>query len=269
MKEVPFFFSHHGHRLFGVFHEPVAPLRSAFVFCHPFGEEKLWTHRAFVTFARELAQRGHAVLRFDYMGNGDSAGEFWASSLTSMRADVRRAIDQVREMTGCERANLLGLRMGASVAALVAAESPDVDRLLLWAPIVDGGRYMQELLRVNLTTQMAVFKEIREDRDALVEAMRRGKTVNVDGYELGFFLYSEISNMRLAATRSAHRGPCLIVQIDRQPRPSPELQQLAACFEHVATLFAEEEPFWKEIARSYQRPASHLLPLSLEWVQQS
>ena len=44
------------------------------VFCHPFGEEKLWTHRVFVTFARRLAAAGHAVLRFDHRANGEQMG---------------------------------------------------------------------------------------------------------------------------------------------------------------------------------------------------
>ena len=51
-----------------------SPCAAAFVFCHPLTEEKLWTHRVFVTFARELAAAGHTVLRFDYRGNGDSDG---------------------------------------------------------------------------------------------------------------------------------------------------------------------------------------------------
>ena len=272
MTETPFFFPNHGYSLFGVLHEPgAAAALPAFVFCHPFGEEKLWTHRVFVGFARRLAEKGHAVLRFDYMGNGDSDGEFRESSVTTARSDVRCAIELVRRRTGADRVALLGLRFGATIASLVAEElpEPEIDRLILWAPVVDGGRYAQELLRINLMTQMAVYKEVRKDRESLAAAMAQGGTVNVDGYELAFPLHSELSAIRLAADRKRHRGPCLIVQIGAQPRPSPELQELAACYGEATMSVAREEPFWKEIARSYQRPAVNLFSTTLDWLGES
>ena len=221
----------------------------------------------FVLYARLLAQHGHPVLRFDYMGNGDSTGDFSASSLATMRADVRRAIEQVRRLAGDDRVNLLGLRFGATLASLVAEELPAIHQLVLWAPIVDGDRYMQDTLRINVTTQVAAYAEVRHDRPALVESMRQGRTVNVDGYELSFPLYSEISHVRLAAHRKTHRGRCFIVQIDRvSDQPASDLQELAASYENAVLTSAQEEPFWKEIARSYQRPAPNLFAATSEWL---
>jgi uncharacterized protein len=264
--ETPFYFINSARALFGVLHEPSSGASlTPFVFCHAFGEEKLWTHRVFVTFARRLAADGHPVLRFDYMGNGDSFGSFSESSLTTVLADVRRAVDEVRRRTGADRVNLLGLRFGATVASLVAEEVPGIEHLILWAPIVDGARYMQDLLRGNLTTQMAVHKEIRQDREALVAAMRQGQTVNVDGYEMSLPMYDEVSAVKLAAEPKRHAGQCLIVQIDRQPRPVPELTQLAAGYQQGTVIFAQEEPFWKEIQRFYDS-APGLFAITLDWL---
>lgn len=264
-KETPLFFQSGAHSLFGVLHQPV-DVRSLFVFCQPFGEEKLWAHRVFVSFARELAARGHAVLRFDWMGNGDSEGTFSDSSLETACADLRAAIAYARQTTGVARVSLVGLRLGAMVASMVADGDRGIDRLVLWAPVTNGHAYMQELLRINLTTQMATFKEIRQDREALVGVMQQGGTVNVDGYELGFPFYSQVAAVKLTDGRKAHEGPCVIVQVDRQPRPAPDLQQLAASFPTADVLFAQEEPFWKEIARSYQQPASNLFAGTLRWL---
>jgi exosortase A-associated hydrolase 2 len=265
--ETPFYFMNGARALFGVLHERSSSASlTPFVFCHPFGEEKLWTHRVFVSFARRLAAEGHPVLRFDYMGNGDSSGTFSESSLATVRGDVRCAIDEVRRRTGADRVNLLGLRFGATVASLVADEAPDIEHLILWAPIVDGGRYMQELLRMNLTTQMAVHKEIRQDREALVTAMRQGQTVNIDGYDISLPMYDEVSAVKLAAEPKRHAGRCLIVQIDRQPgRPAPELTQLAAGYQLGSVTFAQEEPFWKEIQRFYDS-APGLFTITLDWL---
>lgn len=267
MTETPFYFPNAGYSLFGVLHEPArATHLPAFVFCHPFGEEKLWAHRVFVSFARQLASGGHPVLRFDYMGSGDSDGSFSQSSMTTALSDVRRAMDEVRRRTKVERVNLLGLRLGASIASLVAEATADIDRLVLWAPIVDGSRYLQELLRINLTTQMAVHREIRQDREALVAGMQAGQTVNVDGYDMALQWFSDVSAIKLSADPKRHEGPCLVTQIDRQPgRPSAELGALAACYGRATLSFAQEEPFWKEIARFYDTAPS-LFATTSEWL---
>jgi len=269
MKETPFFFPGDGVSLFGILHEPAAAGdRPAFVFCHPFGEEKLWTHRACVSFARELAARGHAVLRFDLRGNGDSSGEFRDSSLETALVDTRTAIATVKRMTGATTVSLLGLRLGASVAALLADECDDVRQLIQWAPVIDGHRFVQELLRINLATQMAMYKEVREDRAALVNQMKEGRTVNVDGYPLSLAFYEQLSAMKLAQSTRRFSGPCLLVQIDRAEgaRPLPEVAQLASCYTHATHFVVQEEPFWKEIERFYET-APNLSAATLAWLE--
>jgi exosortase A-associated hydrolase 2 len=264
MIETPVFFGDDA-ALFGVYHEPEQPSATPFIFCHPFAEEKLWAHRVFVSFARILARAGHPVMRFDYRGNGDSTGDFCNSSLTTVCDDVRNAIADVQRRTGAERINLLGLRFGATVAALVAEERPNVDRLVLWAPIVDGNAYMQELLRINVTTQMAAFKEIREDRDALVAVMQQGRTVNIDGYDLAYPMYSQVSAVTLADAKTFPR-PCLVAHVDRQPdRPAPGPARLAGTYGAGTFVTAQEEPFWKEIPRFYQ-DAPNLFDVTLAWL---
>ena len=253
--------------MFAVLHEGAngAP-RTPFVFCHPLAEEKLWAHRVFVTFARELAARGHSVLRFDYMGNGDSDGDFSESSVSTALADVRCAIGFLENHCG-RPSGLLGLRMGSTIASLVAEEAT-IEELILWAPVVDGARYMQELLRVNLTTQMAVHKEIREDREALATRLRAGQTVNVDGYEMALPMFEQVSAISLASGSKRHAGRTLIAHVDRQPqRVPPEVQRLAGLYPLGTLVSVEEEPFWKEIQRFYQR-APNLFYSTLEWLEQ-
>jgi exosortase A-associated hydrolase 2 len=268
MTETPFFFANGRYNLFGVFHEPPGPSsKPAFVFCHPWGEEKLWAHRVFVSYARTLAADGYPVLRFDYMGNGDSDGEFEQSSLETTLSDVRCAIAEARRRTGQATVNLLGLRLGATIAAVIADETPDVARLVLWAPIADGGRYMQELLRINLTTQMASYKEIRQDRAALVAQMEQGRTVNIDGYELPHRQFAEISAVKLTGARP-FAGPCLVAHVDRMPaaRIPPDVEQLAAGYAQGTLIAIQEEPFWKEILRYYGH-AGTLAAATTEWLQ--
>lgn len=269
MSETPLFFPNGPYQLFGVLHEPDGERRdTAFAFVHPFGEEKLWAHRVFVSFARRLAAAGHTVLRFDCMGSGDSDGDFSESSIASSLSDVAAAVDLVRARSGARAVSLIGLRFGATIAAH-AAETLDIRQLVLWAPILDGGRYMQELLRINLTTQMATHKEIRYDREALVGIMQQGGTANVDGYEMAYPYFAEASALQMATGRKSHAGPCLIVSIDKRPIPPPaDLQAIAATYPHATVAAVQEEPFWKEIATFYdQAPA--LFAATGDWLQQN
>ncbi len=269
MKETPVFFPNGSYQLFGVLHEPEAAGRApAFVFVHPFGEEKLWAHRVFVSFARRLAAEGHPVLRFDCMGSGDSDGDFSQSSIATALADVGAAVDFVRARSGSRSVSLIGLRLGATTAAVAAEQIADIHHLILWSPIVDGGRYMQELLRINLTTQMATHKEIRHDREAMVGIMRQGGTVNVDGYEMAYPFFSEASALQIGAGVKSHAGPCLIVSIDKRPVVAPaELQALAATYAAATVSTVQEEPFWKEIATFYDQAPS-LFAATADWLRQ-
>jgi exosortase A-associated hydrolase 2 len=268
MTETPFFFGDNGGRLFGVLHEPASvPSGIPFVLCHAFGEEKLWAHRVFVTFARSLARRGHVVLRFDYLGNGDSEGDFADWSLAQGLANIGLAIDEVKKRASAERVGLLGLRLGGSLASQVAEERDDIARIALWSPIVDGHRYMQELLRVNLSTQMAVYGAVRVDREGLSDQLRRGQTVNVDGYEVSPALYEQLSELRLAAGAKRLAGPCLIAQIDRKSNANAldELVNLKSLYAAGTLRVVQEDLFWKETLAFYDT-APNLSTATLEWL---
>lgn len=266
--ETPMFFPNGSYRLFGVLHQPVGtPSGAAWVFCHPFAEEKLWAQRVYVSFARMLAARGDWVLRFDAMGNGDSEGQFSSASMETMLSDIDAAIGLLERSSGiAQRIGLLGLRFGATLASLAAERSSKVGKLVLWEPIVDGGKYMQELLRTNLTTQTAVYKEIRHNREALVRMMREGSRVNIDGYELAYPCYEQVSAVNLNVGRKQFPGSCLIVQIGREGQPlHQDLKALQATYTVSDLQGAVEEPFWKEIKRWY-RTAPKLFELTLGWM---
>ncbi len=265
---MPFFFRGSAdHSLFGVLHRPAAfnPHLPAWVFCHPLGEEKLWSHRVLVSYARRLAAAGYPVLRFDLTGHGDSEGQFVDLSVEQACADVTQAIDEVRRQTGVVAFSLLGLRLGATLASLVAERSRDIQQLVLWAPVTDGSRYMHDLLRSNVMTQLAIYKQVQQERSELVAEMERGAAVNVDGYDLGWGLYSTVSAVALGSARCGFTGRCLIVQVDKQLRPAADIQRLAAAYPTAAVRFAQEEPFWKEIAHFYQ-DAPNLFAATDTWL---
>jgi exosortase A-associated hydrolase 2 len=268
LAETPFYFPGKRSQLFAVLHETAVPHSSLpFVICHPFGEEKLWAHRALVSLARVLADNGHPVLRFDLSGNGDSEGEFSDFSVETAIDDIGAAVDLLKSRTAASQVGLLGLRLGATFASRTAETRDDIAALVLWAPIVDGHRYMQELLRINLTTQLAVFREIRADRDQLAAALRAGHTVNVDGYEIGHALFEQLSTLKLTDGPKSFSGRCLIVQVDKQEaaNPSKDLEDLRGLYANATLQSVREDPFWKEIDRFYYE-APNLAASTMRWL---
>lgn len=269
MAETPFFFPNGNYRLFGVFYEPKEPFKKeGFVFCDPFAEEKLWAQRVLVNFARELAERGYPVLRFDYMGTGDSEGEFEDCSIETKLSDIHCAFKTLQEkVRGIESVGLVGLRFGATLANLSAINGDTIKRLILWEPIINGASYMQEMLRINLATQSAVYKEIRWNTEALIQIMKDGKTVNVDGYEMSWPLYEQSTGIDLLNHQNSYSGQALLVQIRRKEGDiSQPFKTLQSRFKKCEVALAVEDSFWKEIKPFYAR-AENLFRITKEWLE--
>ena len=85
--------------------------------------------------------RGHAFLRFDYTGHGESEGDFEDGTIGRWLADARAAIQALTSGPVV----LVGSSMGAWLAGLLLREAPEnVAGLLLLAPAPD---FTQDLTR--------------------------------------------------------------------------------------------------------------------------
>jgi len=120
---------------------------SVAVLCYPFGQEYMRAHRAFRQVAVLLSRQGVPVFRFDYAGTGDSTGRPDDVRLDRWVDDVALAIDEARRRSGASRIRLAGLRLGGTLGALASAGRDDVERLVLWDPIVRGASFVDDLAR--------------------------------------------------------------------------------------------------------------------------
>ena len=144
----PFFFGNSKQPLYGVYHPPRAHTSrpTAVVLCYPLWQEYMRAHRAFRQLAMLLSKAGFSVLRFDYFGTGDSAGESDAGDVARWTHDISTAIDELKDTAGVSKVSLVGLRVGASLAAAVATERKDLDRIILWDPVVGGKAYVEKMV---------------------------------------------------------------------------------------------------------------------------
>jgi len=145
----PFYFGPPGSELFGVFESAAGEAGRArdcgVLICQPVGQEYVRCHRALRLLARRLVEAGFPVLRFDFFGCGDSAGESDEARLARWVADVSAAAGQLRARCAPARLAVVGVRLGASVAWRAGAGPLEVDRLVLWEPVVSGAEHVREL----------------------------------------------------------------------------------------------------------------------------
>lgn len=213
----PFFIKSGKRRLLGVWQGTDSPARAAALFCHPLGEEKKCAHRAFVETARALARRQIASLRFDLSGCGDSDGEFEDVSFADWSEDISAAWDELgRRAPETERV-LIGLRLGASLAALASERLDAVSALLLWQPVVDGKAEFSAGLRRLLIQQMITSGRASTRREDILAAFERGEgEIELDGYPIGASLYQDICRINLAREHPAFPAACGTVQFSRR-----------------------------------------------------
>lgn len=144
----PFYADGAGEGLFGWLHPAARPGLFSFgmVVCNPFGFEEVCAHRSLRQLASSAAAAGVPSLRFDYPGCGDSEGDdLDGQALARWVNSVHRAIDSLKAATGVSQVCLLGVRLGAMLAALAASERDDVMGLVAIAPVVRGRAYLREL----------------------------------------------------------------------------------------------------------------------------
>jgi pimeloyl-ACP methyl ester carboxylesterase len=192
----PYFFGTSQRRLFGIYSAAhsagTVQGRRAVVICNPWGPEYLYAHRSLRYLANALCENGIHAFRFDYFGTGDSAGDAEDVTLSGGRDDIQAAVQELQDTTGVSRISLIGLRLGATMVAQVARScSEQLDRLVLWEPIVSGAAYVREL------------------------GADRGRGIKeVLGFPVSDELLSELPGIDLAAELRDQQSPTLLIAAD-------------------------------------------------------
>lgn len=159
--ELPFHFGRN-RELFGLFHATAAPAGRAVLLCPPLGQDQIRCHRLYRQLAHALVAEGIAVLRFDYYGTGDSAGNSVEVDWDRCVADTIAAADELRMRSGSAHITAFGARLGGSIA-LAAAKTGCLSGLVAWDPVLDGGEYVARLddMQLALATDTQRFTKPR------------------------------------------------------------------------------------------------------------
>lgn len=131
--------------LFAFHHRPIGSIRraTAIVICPPLGYDLLSAYRTCRHAAEQLCARGFHVLRFDYYGTGNSAGD--VDDVVDPVIDVGVAIQELKRRAQVDKICLFGVRAGALIALAAAARCQDAPDLILLGAPASGRNYVREL----------------------------------------------------------------------------------------------------------------------------
>ena len=200
--------------------------RTSWLVCHSFATEQVALHMMDVALARGLASAGFPTLRFHCRGYGDSDDPGWIATPKSHIEDTAAVVSQLCRLTETDTVGLVGVRFGATVAALAGA--PVASHLALVAPVTNGQRYVTEFLR---SRAIAGLVDGTSPADSTMQALRAELAagfVVVNGFPLRRGVAEALAAIDLEHDLSPFAGDALLVQVSRSAGPQAGLERLSA-----------------------------------------
>ncbi len=243
--------------VFASYHAPARPVRDiGYVICAPHGWEGIQCYQSVQRLADELAAAGFHTLRVHYDGTGESLGsDEEPERVAAWMGSIRRAVGALAGTGQVERVGLIGMRVGATLAGMVAAEL-EIANLVLWEPCVSGAHYTREM-------------EILAS--AAPSAIQAGRQERPGGIEAGGYLLTEATIASLNALdllKVKPRGAPDVLLVHRNDRPPSFGKKLAEHLEREGCrVLLEQLPGHKEMMTYPERsvPATAILARIRDW----
>jgi uncharacterized OsmC-like protein/pimeloyl-ACP methyl ester carboxylesterase len=131
-----------GDRLDARLELPAGPPRAYAIFAHCFTCSKAYFAASRIS--RQLADRGFAVLRFDFTGLGESEGEFADTTFSSNVGDLEKAAEFLGEHYAAP-ALLIGHSLGGAAAIVAAGRIPSVKAVATLGAPADAEHVIRSL----------------------------------------------------------------------------------------------------------------------------
>lgn len=180
------------HTLRGYFTTSETPKDVAVLMLHGFTGNKTETGGVFKTFSRILAAQNISSLRLDYMGNGESDGEFSSFDWDTLNSDVQVMFSYLTETLNFKKVIILGFSMGGALAIEFAKSTKkELLGLLLWSPAVN----IKEI--VNRITSSNVYT--------------KNGTIDYLGWEISNKLHPSLENYNYLDTIEKIQVPTLVI----------------------------------------------------------
>lgn len=105
--------------------------------------------------ARIFTEQGYATLRIDFIGSGESDGNWEDTTFSSQISDAEAALKYLMKHPSIDtdRIGILGLSQGGLVAACTASRNPIVKSTILWSPAANPISTYTQILGGNEVIQ--------------------------------------------------------------------------------------------------------------------
>jgi hypothetical protein len=202
--------------LYGIAGGPPDARRAVLVVSPP-GVDAVRARRVLFRLVRALAAAGHGALLVDPRGSGESALSLEETSLETHVADVRDGLHELARRFPEAHPRLIATRYGA-VPALVGAEPPLAEALLLVDPCLDVRAALRQDLRGEIAKRMRRGTPAGEDdnRDALVAQLDAGEAIVLDGERFPAALWRGLNACRPAVLLAGWGDRVTVIRSGRE-----------------------------------------------------
>ncbi len=221
MEQPVHFYNHQEEKLAGTLHLPDEFEGGGVVFGHCFTCSR--NTRIIRHICSDLAAEGFIALRFDFSGNGQSQGDFGASTYSKQIADIQSAVDIIADK-GADWIGLAGHSMGAVIAILTAARMNRVKAVCALAGRLSG-------LNATHFFSKPQLKELHDT--GRVSFRSRGRPL-----QLSTAFFADAEQYNLPETLKSLQAPLLVVHGDHDEIVSVEDAYLAQELDPINTKLA-------------------------------
>jgi alpha/beta superfamily hydrolase len=155
--------------------------RAVVVVCSPIFADFTANYQRERLLGRALMAHGLAAVRFHYWGEGNSDGDGREATFGSFCDDAETIAAHVIAELGTDQVAFVGTRMGALVAAAVAAPRPHAP-LVLWEPVTQAKKFFASAFRARRMSELA--QEEQGPKTSWRDQLARDGVVELLGYQV-------------------------------------------------------------------------------------
>ncbi len=247
------------------------------IMCPPIYQERAWSERVCHNFFTFSSDKGYYCGCPHYYGVGDSEGRSEEMTIETMVDDVCALIQYFVTEKEIEKVNLFGFRFGAIIASLIPQHF-DVEKIVFWSPVLNPEKYLYDMLKMCLSTQSTMFREIRMNRKQIIQALLNDESTmmenyalnNIYGYRFSKEFYLQVQQINLLKDINFKTEKMLILDINPGGNVTKELLSFKEKLDKEKKIYAslkgmKEKQFWVN-EKHYKSVPIELFDVNLSWL---